>query len=132
CELVLDPTEAKPLCGRVLEQRPDVMVSVQAMAAGRPDAIAVSDARGELTYAGLLDRVRRLAGVMAERGIGRGARVGVCLERSRDLPVALLATLSTGAAYVPLDPSYPRQRLAAVIADSKPSTILVDGRSAAT
>ena len=53
------------------------------------------------------ERIESLAGVMAGQGIGRGARVGVCLPRTRDLPVAMLATLRTAAAYIPLDPSYP-------------------------
>jgi amino acid adenylation domain-containing protein len=79
----------------------------------------------------LLDRIARVAGALAERGLGRGSRVGICLGRSRDLPIAMLAALSTGAAYVPLDPSYPRQRLAAMIADASPDIVIADRSSAA-
>lgn len=67
---------------------------------------------------------------MAGQGIGRGARVGVCLPRTRDLPVAMLATLRTAAAYIPLDPSYPTQRLAAIIADAGPTVVIADPRTA--
>ena len=101
------------------------------VAAARPDATAMTDAAGDLSYRALLRRIERLAGAMAGQGIGRGARVGICLPRTRDLPVAMLATLSTGAAYVPLDPSYPKQRLAAIIADAKPSVVIVDRQTAA-
>src|SRR5262245_32352682 len=67
---------------------------------------------------------------MAGQGIGRGARVGVSLPRTRDLPVAMLASLRTGAAYIPLDPSYPTQRLAAIIADARPTVVIADPRTA--
>ena len=90
----------------------------------RPDAVAVTDAAGDLSYRALAGQIENLAGVMAGQGIGRGARVGVCLPRTRDLPVAMLATLRTAAAYIPLDPSYPTQRLAAIIADAGPTVVI--------
>jgi non-ribosomal peptide synthetase component F len=90
----------------------------------------VTDGAGDLSYRALAGRIENLAGVMAGQGIGRGARVGVCLPRTRDLPVAMLATLRTAAAYIPLDPSYPTQRLAAIIADAGPTVVIADPRTA--
>ena len=95
---------------------------VAAQAARTPHAQAVVGRRlsGEerLTYADLLARADRLAGRLVELGVGPEARVGVCLDRTVDLPVALLAVLRAGGAYVPLDPAYPRERLEFMLRDS--------------
>lgn len=85
---------------------------VNAQALRRPDSVAVSFEGKEITYRELETRSNRLARVLAARGAGPGVPVGVAVERSECLPVALLAILKTGAAYLPLDPSYPRDRLA--------------------
>jgi amino acid adenylation domain-containing protein len=127
----LGPDDAKPICGRALGDAPDVLASLNTIAAARPDAIAVSDASGELSYRDLLRRVDMLAAAMVQRGVGRGAAVGICLPRTRDLPAAMLAALATGAAYVPLDPTYPEQRLAGIVADAKPSVVIADRQTAA-
>ncbi|MEU0429690.1 non-ribosomal peptide synthetase [Streptomyces canus] len=83
-----------------------------AVAAGAPDAVAVSDEDLELSY-GQLDH---LAGVFAAnlqaRGIRAGDRVGVCLDRSAELIAVLLGVLKAGATYVPVDPAYPADRIA--------------------
>ncbi|HEX7242003.1 MAG TPA: amino acid adenylation domain-containing protein, partial [Longimicrobiaceae bacterium] len=83
-----------------------------------PASPAVVEGGETLTYAGLDRRSGRLARLLRERGVGPGARVGVCLERSADLVVAELAVLRAGAAYLPLDPGYPRERLAFMLRDS--------------
>jgi amino acid adenylation domain-containing protein len=89
-----------------------------AQAARTPDAVAVV-ARGEsLTYRELDGRANRLARVLRRLGAGPEARVGVALQRSAELVVALLAVLKAGAAYVPFDPEHPRSRLAFLLADS--------------
>ncbi|HEY6704572.1 MAG TPA: amino acid adenylation domain-containing protein [Xanthobacteraceae bacterium] len=123
-------SEAELIVGPALSDRPDVLASLSGAAAARPDAVAVTDAAGDLSYRALVRRIERLAGVMAGQGIGRGARVGICLPRTRDLPVAMLATLRTAATYIPLDPSYPTQRLAAIIADAEPTVVIADPRTA--
>jgi len=75
--------------------------------------------KGEsLTHRELDEASNRLARVLQLRGITRGAHVGLCLPRGHDLVVALLAILKTGAAYVPLDPDYPSQRLNYQIQDA--------------
>src|SRR5262245_14645051 len=91
---------------------------VAAQAARTPDRIAVSCAGTVLTYGELLDRARRLAGHLQALGVGPETRVGICAERSLELVVGVLGTLTAGAAYVPLDPSYPAERLAYMVEDA--------------
>ncbi|MCD9194677.1 amino acid adenylation domain-containing protein [Streptomyces albireticuli] len=83
-----------------------------------PDRPAVTCGDRTVSYAGLDLASARLAGALRERGVRPGDRVGVCLERGVDLIVALLAVLRAGAAYVPLDPDYPPERLAFVAEDT--------------
>ncbi|MGA5820365.1 amino acid adenylation domain-containing protein [Kitasatospora sp. NPDC094028] len=83
-----------------------------------PDAPAVQAADGTLGYRELDLRANRLAHHLRELGVGRETLVGICLERSTELVVAMLAVLKAGAAYVPLDPGFPPERLAFVIEDS--------------
>jgi len=80
-----------------------------------PDAEAVLDARGHLTFRELDGRANRLARHLRERGVGPEVRVGLLLERSRELVVGILGILKAGGAYVPLDPGLPRGRLAQLI-----------------
>ncbi|MFF1716501.1 amino acid adenylation domain-containing protein [Streptomyces sp. NPDC058268] len=83
----------------------------EAHARATPDAVAVVCAGQRVTYAELDARANRFAHLLAARGAGPGAKVGICLDYSVDLVVAILGTLKAGAAYVPLDPSYPAARL---------------------
>src|SRR5882762_1479360 len=92
---------------------------VVASARRRPDAVAVEfDGGGRLTYGELDERTRRLASRLQAEGIGPGSLVAICLDRSLDLAVGLLGVLRAGAAYVPLDPAYPTQRLELMLEDS--------------
>ncbi|HSK80241.1 MAG TPA: amino acid adenylation domain-containing protein, partial [Thermoanaerobaculia bacterium] len=83
-----------------------------------PEAVAVIDGAQRLTYAELHDAVEALARELRALGVGPEVAVGVCLERSADLVVSLLATLAAGGFYVPLDPAYPAERLAFMLEDS--------------
>ncbi|WP_275462932.1 amino acid adenylation domain-containing protein [Streptomyces noursei] len=85
----------------------------------RPDAPAVTAGDTTLTYRQLDARATELAALLRSRGIGPGALVGVYLDRSTDLVATLLGVMKSGAAYVPLDPIYPRERLAHVLADTR-------------
>ncbi|MEE8525475.1 MAG: condensation domain-containing protein, partial [Thermoanaerobaculia bacterium] len=101
----------------------------EARAAADPAAVAVAfeDASGErrtLSYGELERRSARLARLLAARGAGREARVGLALERSPELVVAMLAVLRAGGAWVPLDPSYPRPRLSFMVADAGVELVL--------
>ncbi|MBM3109575.1 non-ribosomal peptide synthetase [Pseudomonas arcuscaelestis] len=84
----------------------------------RPDAVAVSCATQQLTYAQLNGRANALAHRLIAHGVGPDVLVGLAVERSLDMLVGLLAILKAGGAYVPLDPAYPDDRLAYMIADS--------------
>ncbi len=83
-----------------------------------PNAVAVVSDGEQLTYADLNSRANRLARELRALGVDRNVRVGLCLERSSEMLVALLAVSKSGGAYVPLDPAYPRERLAFMVHDS--------------
>ncbi|MGA6973007.1 MAG: condensation domain-containing protein, partial [Candidatus Binatus sp.] len=89
-----------------------------------PDAVAaVSDER-EVTYRELNERSNRLARHLIGLGVAPGVLVGICVERSIEMIVGLLGTMKAGGAYIPLDPSYPQERLAFMLRDSGASLIL--------
>ena len=83
-----------------------------------PDAVALTATNDSVTYAELAARSARLARHLRSLGAGAGSRVGLCLNRSVDQIVAILAVLQAGSAYVPLEPAQPRNRLAGIIEDS--------------
>jgi len=89
-----------------------------------PDAAAVTWRGESLTYAELEGRASALAHFLLRRGVGRGARVGLCVERTPAMLVAMLGVLKTGAAYVPLDPAYPRERLAFMLGEIAAPVVL--------
>jgi amino acid adenylation domain-containing protein len=99
----------------------------QRAVASRPDAVALEDGGRVETYAELNARANRLARHLAALGAGPEARVGVCLERSANLVAAILAVVKTGAAYVPLDPSYPHERLEWMARDAALSLVVTTG-----
>jgi amino acid adenylation domain-containing protein len=88
------------------------------VAARRGDAVAVTDGAAALTYAELAGRAERLAGRLAARGAGPGALVGVLADQTVDTVVAIAGVLGAGAAYVPLDVSYPEARLRLMVEDA--------------
>ena len=96
-----------------------------------PDRVALTIGERNVTYAQLKDTSARLTGALARRGIGRGDRVGISLERSPELLAAVVGVLDSGAAYVPLDPAFPRERLQFMSSDAGLSLILTDATTAA-
>ena len=92
---------------------------VEARVRQNPGAIACEFAGSSLSFGELEARANNVARKLRELGVQRGALVGVCLDRGLDLLVALLGVLKAGAGYVPLDPDYPRERLAFMAEDSK-------------
>jgi amino acid adenylation domain-containing protein len=92
-----------------------------------PDAVAVVFEGEHLTYAELNARANRLAHHLRSLGVGPEARVAICLERSFEMVISLLAVLKAGGAYVPLDPFYPEDRLAFMLSDSAPKALLTLG-----
>ncbi|MCP3166615.1 non-ribosomal peptide synthetase [Myxococcus qinghaiensis] len=97
---------------------------IAAHATRTPDALAVVDPERRLTYAQLDQRANQLAHHLRALGVGPEQRVGIFLERSVDLVVAVLAVLKAGGTYVPLDPSYPPDRTALMLSDSQPALLI--------
>jgi amino acid adenylation domain-containing protein len=89
-----------------------------------PDRTAVTFADQTLTYRQLHRQTRRLAGHLQGLGIGPESRVALCVERSLDMVIGLLGILEAGGSYIPLDPAFPRERLAQVFDDAAPAIIL--------
>ncbi|MBN3779012.1 amino acid adenylation domain-containing protein [Burkholderia sp. Ac-20345] len=89
-----------------------------------PNAVAASWDGQEISYAGLNARANQLAHYLRAQGVGPDMIVGICIERSIDMLIGMLGILKAGGAYLPLDPSYPEERLAYVIADSGISLLL--------
>jgi amino acid adenylation domain-containing protein len=99
-------------------------------AARTPHAPAFFTAAETITYAELDERARVLATRLAARGAGPGVLVGVCLERSIDSAVAVLAVFAAGAAYLPLDPSLPRDRIAFMVEDAGARVVVTNEATA--
>ena len=99
----------------------------EAQAARTPDQAAVVYQGVSLTYAQLNAQANRLARHLRMLGVGPDVLVGLCVERSVEMIVALLGVLKAGGAYVPLDPAYPAERLSYSLADSAPIAVLVNG-----
>ncbi|MFI8007911.1 amino acid adenylation domain-containing protein [Streptomyces sp. NPDC086010] len=96
----------------------------------RPESVAVTGPDGSLTYAELVDLSARAASGLLAAGIGAGDVVGVSVPRDRLLPAILLAVWRAGAAYLPLDPDHPAERLTRLAADAGAKTVIVRGPGA--
>ncbi|MFD1147728.1 amino acid adenylation domain-containing protein [Saccharothrix hoggarensis] len=126
---VLDPAERR----LVLEEWNDTAADVGAATVpelfaarvrwdGSAPAVLCGDE--EISYAELDDRAARLARLLTDRGIGPERFVAVAVPRSVDMVVALVAVLKAGAAYLPVDPDYPRDRIAYMLDDARPALVL--------
>src|SRR5262249_36688932 len=107
-------------------------VRIEAQAAAIPDAIALVAPRPsgaeEVTYRDLDHRASRISRLLRALGIGPDEPVGICLERSVEMVVGLLAILKAGGAYVPFDPAYPPERLRFMVEDIRPRVVLTQSR----
>ena len=104
----------------------------EAQAARTPDAVAVVFGDESLSYAEFAARVEQLAAVLRAHGVGAGAFVAVAVPRSVELVVALHAVVAAGAAYVPVDPEYPADRIACILHDAEPTLLLTTSAVAGT
>ncbi|MFP2933825.1 amino acid adenylation domain-containing protein, partial [Pyxidicoccus sp. 3LG] len=95
-----------------------------AQAARTPDAVALDFEGQRLTYRQLEARSNQLARKLREAGVGPGVLAGLSTERSLEMVVAILATLKAGGGYLPLDTTYPRERLAFMVEDARPAVVL--------
>ncbi|MDX2961157.1 non-ribosomal peptide synthase/polyketide synthase [Streptomyces acidiscabies] len=105
---------------------PDLAALFERQAARTPDAVAVVAPGTTLTYAELDARANRIARLLLTHGAAPERLVALALPRSADLVAAILASLKTGAGYVPLDPDHPTARLAELLDDTRPVTVLTD------
>jgi amino acid adenylation domain-containing protein/non-ribosomal peptide synthase protein (TIGR01720 family) len=96
----------------------------------RPDTIAVEFEGAQLSYAELNERATSLGQYLRSLGVGPEVRVGICVERSVEMVVGVLAILKAGGAYAPLEPSYPEERLKYLAADSGVAVLLTERRFA--
>ncbi|WP_282793259.1 non-ribosomal peptide synthase/polyketide synthase [Streptomyces sp. CC224B] len=132
---LLDDGRARALLdrfgGRTVPAPPKVLPEVfREQAARTPDAVAVHCGAEHLTYRQLDERSNRLARLLAGAGAGPERFVAVALPRTADLVVALLAILKSGAAYLPVDPGYPAERLAFLFDDVRPEAVVTSAASA--
>ncbi len=102
------------------------------VAAGAPDAVAVVCDDQRLTYRELAERSQRLAQHLRSRGVGPGVAVALCVEPSFETVVAILGVMETGGYYVPLDPAYPQERLAFMLADTAAAVVVTTAALRAT
>ena len=91
-----------------------------------PDKIAVEYAEHALTYLELEIQVNKLAAQLCDLGVISGSLVGVCVDRSLEMLVALMAIMQSGGAYVPIDPKQPADRIALILEDAAPSVLLTE------
>ena len=96
-----------------------------------PEAIALFHDGQGLSYRQLNERANQLAHYLIAQGVRPDSRVGICVERSPEMVVGLLAILKAGGAYVPIDPAYPHERITYMLQDSAPAAVLVHGATAA-
>ena len=101
--------------------------SFEARAAETPGAVALTYEGAQVTYAELNARANKVARYLRSLGVKPDDRVALCVERSVEMIVGILAVLKAGAGYVPLDPSYPPDRLRFMLADSAPVAVLTNG-----
>ncbi|MBN3947422.1 MAG: amino acid adenylation domain-containing protein [Nostoc sp. NMS7] len=101
---------------------------IEAQVERSPDAIAVSFAEENLTYYTLNQRANQLAHYLQTLGVKPEILVGICVERSAEMLVGLLGILKAGAAYLPLDPDYPQERLELILSDSQVPLLLTDSQ----
>jgi amino acid adenylation domain-containing protein len=97
-----------------------------------PDAVALLYAGQQLTYRQLNTKANKIAHHLIKLGVGPEVLVGLCVERSLEMVVGILAILKAGGAYVPLDPNYPSERLAFAIEDSRVPVLLTQSRLVAS
>ena len=134
---LLDEAERRQVLSDWNDTRRDYPVAqtVQSLfeeqAARHPHRVALCWEGRQLTYARLDERAGRLAGYLRGLGAGPETLVGLCVERSLDMVVGLLGILKAGAAYVPLDPSYPKERLASMLDRSGLKLLLAEAATAA-
>ena len=118
--------------GNVFDAQVCVQDLIAVHAQRDPEAVAVKYGDRQLTYRELDEESTLRARHLAAIGAGRNRPIAICMERSEQLPVALLTVLKAGSCYVPLDPHHPRQRIVSTLEECKPVAVLTDSATAAS
>jgi amino acid adenylation domain-containing protein len=130
----LNPVELETLATWNATQRSlPPQITVHTLIRANPataDTVALVCGAEHLTYGQLATRTHQLAHALAARGVQRGQRVGLCVERSVNMVIAMLAVLECGAAYVPLDPAYPSDRLNYMVQDAEMAVLITESAHA--
>ncbi|WP_394850184.1 amino acid adenylation domain-containing protein [Pendulispora brunnea] len=126
----ISPRPSRPSESAVTSRIDMPYLSFVAQARATPDAIAVETVDAKVTYRELDELSNRLAHTLRDRGIGRGALVGVLLAPGIDMLIALMGILKLGAAYVPLDSQHPPARLRAILQRAQLTTLVTQSESA--
>ncbi|PHV07123.1 non-ribosomal peptide synthetase [Janthinobacterium sp. BJB412] len=130
---ILAPDERRQLLhdwnasAQLVPPQGSVHAMFEAQAARTPDAVAVRHLGRSVSYAELDGRANALARALAARNVGPGDLAGLFVRRAPEMLVALLGILKAGAAYLPLDPAYPAERLAFMLEDSAASVVVTEG-----
>ncbi len=129
---LLTPEERAAMAPRVAPAVPlpsrGVARSIRARAVLHPHRVAVEAGEDHVDYATLVRRAEQLARYLVGQGVDPGALVGICLDRSVDLPVAMLATAFAQAGFVPIDPLHPRERIARILEHAAPAVVVTESR----
>ncbi|MDB4991424.1 MAG: putative non-ribosomal peptide synthetase, partial [Myxococcaceae bacterium] len=127
---VLQPFEARQIASWNDTAAPVESIAIHALIEARaretPDTIALAFRARTMTFHELDRAADRVAGALRARGVGTDDLVGVCFHRSLEMVIALLGVLKAGAAYLPLDPTYPAQRISYVLSDAHTSLVLTE------
>jgi amino acid adenylation domain-containing protein len=105
-------------------EKVDVTEMFEAQVARTPGAMALTYADESITFADLNQQANRLARYLVAQGAGPEKLVAICMDRSAEMLTAMLAILKTGGAYLPLDPSFPEERIAYMLADAAPLAVI--------
>lgn len=114
----------------VTDPEADVLSRLEGVTATMPDAVAFTDDTGTLTFAELTRQANQLAHHLAGLGVGPEVPVAVCLDRSCDVPVTLLAVWKAGGCWLPLDPAYPADRLRFMLDDARAPVLVTTSHHA--
>jgi amino acid adenylation domain-containing protein len=128
CTKVNSRTSPNPLVTFSKDEQRTIILLFAEQVARTPEAIALVFAAQEFTYRQLDNGATRLAQHLQSMGVGTESLVGVFMDRSLGMIIAMLAILKAGGAYVPLDPAYPGERIALLIEDSEASVVLTNER----
>ena len=119
-------SSSNELCQSKYQETATILDLFERQVSQLPDRVAVNFGDIELTFSVLNERANRLANYLRALGVTRGCLVCLCMDRSEEIIVAILAILKTGAAYVPIDPEYPDDRIIAILKDTDAGFILID------